>query len=269
MRAFFPSLLPAMPEMLRFIDTTSWALLLALLCCLGLATLVGRFSWGRAAPAADDLNIVLGAMLSLFGLLMGFTLSFAISGYNNRMSAEENEAIAIGNAFQWTAALDAGQQQAHAMLHDYLGLRIRFFETVDEDRRAEVRMESIRLQTRMWHLISKEAKDGGGAQLGPALGAVNALYAAQQKTMASWRRQVPGAAWTILIALGLCSNFLIGYNARGRPGGRVLIFMVPAVTALMLFMSAQIDVPGKGIIHVVPDNLQAVRVTVDSGGLAP
>ncbi len=274
MRAFFLPLLPAMLEMLRFVDATSWALLLAMLCSLGLAALAGKFSWGRAASrdaaAEDDLKIVLGATLSLFGLLMGFTLSFAISGYNTRMSAEENEAIAIGNAFQWTAALDAGHQpQAQAMLQDYLSLRIRFFDTVDEGQRAQVRMESIRLQTRMWQLISKVAKASGDPQLGSALGASNALYVAQQKTMASWRRQIPGAAWAILMAFGLCSNFLIGYNSRGRPGGRALIFMVPVVTALTLFMIAEIDVPGKGIIHVVPDNLQAVRVTVENGGLAP
>ena len=48
-----------------------------------------------------------------------------------------------------------------------------------------------------------------------------------------------------------------------------MIFVIPAVTALALFMIAEIDVPGKGIIHVSPDNLESLRVTLSSGGLMP
>lgn len=68
---------------------------------------------------------------------------------------------------------------------------------------------------------------------------------------------------------GLCSNFLIGYNVRGQKGSNRLIFIIPAITALALFMIAEIDVPGKGIIHVSPDNLQALLVTLSHGGLMP
>lgn len=67
----------------------------------------------------------------------------------------------------------------------------------------------------------------------------------------------------------MCSNFLIGYNIRGKSGSNTLIFIIPAVTALALFMIAEIDVPGKGIIHVSPDNLTAVRTTISNGGLMP
>ena len=102
-----------------------------------------------------------------------------------------------------------------------------------------------------------------------ALNACNDLYVVQQKTMASWRHQIPGVAWFILIIFGVCSNFLVGYNVRGRSSRSAMIFVIPAVTALALFMIAEIDVPGKGIIHVSPDNLESLRVTLSSGGLMP
>lgn len=70
---------------------------------LSFSALLGKFTWGRKfehdAVTEDEIKIVLGATLSLFGLLIGFILSFAIGGYNARVAAEENEAIAIGNAF--------------------------------------------------------------------------------------------------------------------------------------------------------------------------
>ena len=67
----------------------------------------------------------------------------------------------------------------------------------------------------------------------------------------------------------MCSNFLIGYNIRGRNSGSALLLVVPAITALAMFLIAEIDVPGKGLIHVTPDNLQAIRATLSAGGLAP
>ena len=34
-------------------------------------------------------------------------------------------------------------------------------------------------------------------------------------------------------------------------------------------MISEIDIPGKGMIHVTPHNLEAVKVTIGEGGLAP
>ena len=53
----------------------------------------------------------------------------------------------------------------------------------------------------------------------------------------------------------------------GSRGGNTLVCVMPIFTALALFMIAEIDVPGKGIIQVVPDNLRALIVTLEHGGL--
>lgn len=260
-----------MQDFFRTIDSNSWLLLMGIFVSLSLAAFLGKFTWGRK-PKRDPINedglkIVLGATLSLFGLLLGFILSFAISGYNTRVTAEENEAIAIGNALQRTTLLQAQHQgPAQKMLLDYLQLRIQFFDSSDDEQRAQARLASIRMQTRMWVLISNITKANPDPILTTALNACNDLYTTQQKTMASWRHQIPVAAWVILLVFGLCSNFLIGYNIRGDKHN-ALIFITPAVTALALFMIAEIDVPGKGIIHVQPDNLKTISITLAHGGL--
>lgn len=257
-----------------FLDTHSWGLLLLIFLGLGSVAFLGKFTWGREfshdATSEKELQIILGATLSLFGLLVGFLLSIAIGGYNTRVAAEENEAIAIGNAFQRTTLLqEEHQAPAKELLLAYLQLRTQFFQAADDEARAKIRLESIQLQTRMWAMISKIAKVKPDPILAMALNACNDLYTAQQKTLASWRNQVPGTAWAILLVFGLCSNFLIGYNVRGQRGSNRLIFIIPAITALALFMIAEIDVPGKGIIHVSPDNLNALLVTLSHGGLMP
>ncbi|WP_322996081.1 hypothetical protein [Castellaniella sp.] len=126
-----------MDSFIDFIDMYSWAMLLSIFVILGASAFLGKHLWvrhkKRDTVLSEELGIILGATLSLFGLLMGFILSIAIDGYNNRISAEEYEAIAIGNAFQRTTLLaNASQQtQAQKLLHDYLDLRIQFFDTAD------------------------------------------------------------------------------------------------------------------------------------------
>lgn len=260
---------------LDFADAHSWAMFLLLLVVLAVPAALGRRTWNRHARrnavVSEDLKIILGATLSLFGLLMGFLLSIAISGYNTRVAAEEDEAIAIGNAFQRTTLLMTvpHQQRAEALLHDYLNQRIRFFQATDHDERSNIRMQSIHAQTAMWTLISQLAKQNPTPVMVSVLNASNDLYTTQQKTMASWRHQVPGAAWAILILFGVCSNFLMGYNLHGRGSNPALLLVVPFITALALFMISEIDIPGRGLIHVTPHNLEAVQTTLQQGGLSP
>lgn len=231
---------------------------------------IGKRRINKDLPVDDELKIVLGAVLSLFGLLVGFTFSFAMGGYQARVQAEENEAIAIGNAFQRISVLeDKYQPRAESMLQDYLALRIAFFNTANEEERAQTRQAAIQLQTHMWQLISQLAKQNPNAVMVTALNASNDLYTAQQKTMSSWQRQVPGAAWLLLLFFAVCSNFLLGHNIRGIHGNNTLIMLLPALISLALLMISEIDSPGAGIIYVTPDNLNALGHTLDIGGLAP
>lgn len=256
-----------MPILFSDVDESSWIIFVSMLASLAFAAFLGKFTWKKRikddSQNDDELKIVLGATLSLFGLLIGFILSFAISGYNTRLAAEENEAVTIGNAFQRTSLLTETQQaKAEGILQQYLHLRIQFFNQTDETRRAKLRMDAIHMQNRMWAEISKIAKAKPDSVIATVLNASNDLYTAQQKTLSSWRRQIPNAAWGILILFGLCSNFLIGYNIRGKSGSNILILTIPTITALALFMIAEIDAPGRGIIRVTPTNLEALTVQV-------
>lgn len=263
-----------MPALVDFVDSYSWALLFGIFVVLSGSALLGKFAGVRTTKKnnpdlEDELKIVLGATLSLFGLLVGFMLSFSMSGYDARIGAEENEAIAIGNAFQRTTLLDERHRdQAKAILTDYLNLRIRFYETLDEDKRETIRFESIGMQAHMWALISKIATQNPNPVLTSALNACNDLYVTQQKTMSSWRHNIPQAAWVVLIVFGIFGNYLIGRTIRNRRGSQSLLLIIPAISALAMFMIAEIDVPGKGIVHVEPDNLKSIHLMVNTTGLA-
>lgn len=264
-----------MSELLALVDAESLRRLLVIFVVLSLSSWVGsevsrRQRQGPIDPVKEEgLNIVLGATLSLFGLLIGFLLSFAISGYNTRVSAEEHEAMALANAFQRTTLLPSteAQLQAEAMLDEYLASRIAFYQAPSDTERAALRMQSIQLQTKMWNFVSEVAKQAPNPLSMSLVDSCNQLYISQQETMASWRNQIPLAAWLLLVVFGVCSNFLIGYHMR--TGSYAWLLVVPFVTALTLFMISEIDVPGRGVIHVTPQNLEALQLTLSKGGLTP
>ncbi len=225
-----------------------------------LSAYIGKYIFKRKSAheevADDEAKIILGAILSLLGLLIGFVLSISINGYNNRQQTEENEAIAIGTAYQRAQLLNADDRNnASQLLQQYLEARIEFFKSGISDENSQWRMVSLEKQNQLWEIAVKEANQSPNPVVASVLTAFSDLYLYQQKTMASWRHQIPNATWLLLIFFAICSNVLIGYNIRGTKGKNCLILILPSLTTLALFMIAEIDVPGEGMIHVVPDDL--------------
>ncbi len=225
-----------------------------------LSAYIGKYIFkrksGHEEVADDEAKIILGAILSLLGLLIGFVLSISINGYNNRQQTEENEAIAIGTAYQRAQLLNADDRnKASQLLQQYLEARIEFFKSGISDENSQWRMFSLEKQNQLWEIAVKEANQSPNPVVASVLTAFSDLYLSQQKTMASWRHQIPNATWFLLIFFAICSNVLIGYNIRGTKGKNWLILILPSLTTLALFMIAEIDVPGEGMIHVVPDDL--------------
>lgn len=241
---------------------------------LTLSAILGKGLFKRHQKAEklvdDELKIVLGAILSLFALLIGFILTLSINGYHARQSAEEVEAVVIGDAFQRSSLLALEQQlQAEALLKTYLATRIDFYQTKNNQTRETLRNRSLSLQTQLWNLARTQALANPNDLHASVLTAFNQLYSAQQQSMNSWHERIPMTAWGLLIMIALVANFLIGYNMRGESGKNGLILIMPIITAISLGVIAQIDAPGVGIINVVPENLKELTITLSLGQLTP
>src|SRR5580658_11071976 len=80
-----------------------------------------------------DAGLVLGATLTILGLIIGFTFSMAISRYEQRKNYEEAEANAIGTEYVRADLLPA-QDAANlrSLLNQYLDQRVAFYLARDE-----------------------------------------------------------------------------------------------------------------------------------------
>src|SRR5579863_1086883 len=102
---------------------------------LWLAGWLGTSFRNRTRPLDDDsgadVGLVLGATLTLLGLIIGFTFSMAISRYDQRKNYEEAEANAIGTEYVRADLLPVAEaQELRSLLTKYTDQRIIFYRAV-------------------------------------------------------------------------------------------------------------------------------------------
>lgn len=241
------------------------AIFLAIFLLLSIAAFFGKYIFRKHqnSPNDDQAKIVLGAILSLLGLLIGFVLTISIGGYNDRQKTEENEAIVIGSAFQKIDLLPLDQQQnAQNILIDYLDARVNFYQSDTQKENTNWKNISLEKQNQLWQISTFEARQAPTPVNASILSIFNDLYTTQEKTSVSWDFKIPNIVWGLIIFFALVANFLIGYSARNIESGNILILVLPFLMALSLFIISEIDIPGKGVIHVTPDHLITLKNTL-------
>ena len=99
------------------------------------------------------LRIVVGATLTLLGLLIGFSFSMAINRYDQRKLYEEAEANAIGTEYLRLGLLSGDTSKVRELLRAYLDQRILFYTTRHEDMLAKINADTATLQNELWSAV--------------------------------------------------------------------------------------------------------------------
>ena len=84
---------------------------------------------------------------------------------------------------------------------------------------------------------------------------MNDVLNSQGYTQAAWWNRIPRAAWGLMGMIAIGCNLLLGYGARNRDGGSILLLILPLILSIAFLLIADIDSPRGGLIHVSPQNL--------------
>ena len=202
----------------------------------------------------DDFTVVIGAMLTLLGLLIGFAFSMAVTRYDQRKNYEEAEANAIGTEYV-RADLLPTQDAAlvRELLKKYIDQRVLFYTTRNQRELAKVNADTADLQNQLW----SAARSGASLQPTPitalAVSGMNDVLNSQGYTQAAWWNRIPFTAWLLMTLIAICCNMLLGYGARHTD--RRLSVILPLAVSLSFLLISDIDSPRGGAIRVVPQNL--------------
>ncbi len=231
------------------------------LAVLWLAAWTGAYIRKRrrqVVEAADrqDFSVIEGATLTLLGLIIGFSFSMAISRYDQRKSCEEAEANAIGTEYVRADLLPgADAARVRTLLRDYVNQRILFYNTRDKDKLGQINADTTRLQATLWSTVRGPALAQPNPLASLILSGMNDVLNSQGYTQAAWWNRIPRAAWTLMAAIGICCNLLIGYGSRRIEARPILFLVTPLVVSISFFLIADIDSPRGGVIRVTPQNL--------------
>src|SRR5882762_2878703 len=169
----------------------------------------------RDDAAGADAGLVLGATLTLMGLLIGFTFSMAINRYEQRKNYEEAEANAIGTEYVRADFLPAADgARVRELLRNYLDQRVLFYATHDTEQLRQIGTNTAQLQKELWSNVQARAGVQPTPLLALAASGMNDVLNSQGYTQAAWWNRIPAEAWFLLAVIAIGCNLLIGYGAH-------------------------------------------------------
>lgn len=204
----------------------------------------------------EDLGTIAAATLTLLGLLIGFSFSMATSRYDQRKAFEEGEANAIGTEYLRADLLPPADAAAvRALLKEYLGQRVLSYSTRSQEQRAQIDARAAELQQKLWSAVRGPAAAQPTPVMALVVSGMNDVLNSQGYAQAGLWNRIPPQAWSLMAAIAVCCNVLIGFGARpGRAKGYIL-FVLPVVVSVAFYLIAELDSPHSGLIRVTPQNL--------------
>ena len=209
----------------------------------------------------EDFTFIVGATLTLLGLIVGFTFSMAVSRYDQRKNLEEQEANAIGTEYLRVDILPpADAAKIRTILRAYLDRRILYYEARDKEAITELNAETAQLQNQLWAAAIAPAKAQPNPLTALAVAGMNDVLNSQGYAQAAWWNRIPASAWILLVTMSIFCNLLIGYGVRLK--SEPLFLILPVVLSISLFLIADIDSPRRGVIHIRAQNLESLAESV-------
>jgi hypothetical protein len=224
-----------------------------------MATEVG-FRLGRQLETRTPENIksqistVEAAILGILALLLGFTISMAVSRFEIRKQLVLEEADAIGTSSLRAQLLPApAGPEIESLLRQYVNIRVQYGTAGNDLARLEdLNRQTARLQTEFWTRTATYAQqDPNPVRVGLLLQSLNkAIDLAEARWMA-FQNHVPESVIYVNAAVSLLSAILVGYSF-GVNGRRNIfsMFMLSVSITLVLAVIIDLDRPRSGYIRV-------------------
>jgi hypothetical protein len=234
------------------------------LIALWSAALAGDFARKKVRSLADELRndfaVVQAAILTLLGLLIGFTFSMGVGRYDQRKNYEEAEANAIGTEYVRADLLHAADAaKVRELLRTYLDQRVLFYTTRNLQQRLQINATTAQLQNDLWSAVETRAAAQPTPLTALTVAGMNDVLNSQGYTQHAWWYRIPPEAWGLMAAIAILCNLMIGYGAHRTSG---LLLIVPLAVSISFFLIADIDSPLGGVIRVHPQNLLSLAQTL-------
>jgi hypothetical protein len=233
----------------------NWLFFALMLTATELGFRLGRkFEARTPENVKSQISTVEAAILGILALLLGFTISMAVSRFEIRKQLVLEEADAIGTSSLRAQLLPApAGPEIEGLLRQYVNIRVQYGTAGNNLARLEdLNRQTARLQTEFWTRTAAYAQqDPNPVRVGLLLQSLNqAIDLAEARWMA-FQNHVPESVIYVNAAVGLLSATLVGYSF-GVNGRRNIfsMFMLAVSITLVLAVIIDLDRPRSGYIRV-------------------
>jgi len=235
-----------------------WLILVVFFGAILAGACEGGFRLGRKAASRtaentkSQLGVVEGGILAVLGLLLGFTMSMAVTRFEVRKQLVLDEANAIHTSYL-RARLLPGPDSAEItdLLREYLDVRLQSADVVNDFGRLQaMREQAARLQNEFWtRAVTYGQKDPSPVRSGLLLQSLNEVIDLESARWMAFQNHVPPTVIYVNFIVALLATTLVGYGF-GRDGRRQAFSTTMLVLAITVVLAVIVDLdqPRQGLI---------------------
>jgi len=202
----------------------------------------------------DGQTHLLGAVLGLLALLLGFTFSLSLDRYETRRDLVVQEANALGTAWLRTQLLEEPNRAVVAgRLRNYVAARVAWSKAPHADPAA-----ASAGQQALWTAVGAALRTDSSPQLTRGLmDAVNESFDLAASRIYERQAHIPDRVLFVLLLYTVLSSVMLGYvlAGSGRPH-RIATFLTLMLLSLALVLILDLDRPRSGAIQVSQQPLE-------------
>lgn len=212
---------------------------------------LGRREASGGVPA-EGIGVVVTSMLGLLAFVLGLTLAYANSRFQERRQVTLSEAQSIGTS--WLRAHAVGQSQGlqiAGLLEEYARLRLDFLRLPAEADLAPVHARTNALQTAIWSHLNEIAQDRRDPVVTSLLISLNETFDLATAQRYAFDSGPAPQLILLLLAMAITGMGGLGYQIglRGRPLRAMTLLLLGMWTAVLMVI-IDLGAPRVGRIRV-------------------
>jgi hypothetical protein len=219
----------------------------------------GEVKGGPSTIEKADVALIIGAVLTLLALLLGFTYAMSEGRFEKRRQLVIEEANAIGTTYLRAKTLpEPPSSEILELLRRYTALRVEIAGRMSDDpeKILEVDSRTKQLHGLLWSRAAALAREKPTPIIAIFLQTLNEMIDLHTKRLAAFRNRVPFSIYLVLFGVSAIALWLAGYylGSRGRHV-HILTTMLAFLVALVMWLIMDLDQPVRGAIRASQQSL--------------
>jgi hypothetical protein len=203
----------------------------------------------RRRAAADSSSAIEGAIFGLFGLLLAFTFSGAISRFDTHRLLLTEEASKIGTAYLRLDLLPSQAQPGlRQLFRNYTTSRLRLFDSVG----PEITPETAQFQRAIWQQATVAATSQGANPDATKLllPAINDMMDVTTTRQNAFNMHPPTVVFWLLFLFSGGSALIAGYSMKPGPHNWMYSVALAVAVTLTVYTILDVEYPRRGLIRL-------------------